>query len=139
MHRPIYKNNRITLSLDRPRGERLITFDRQSAEALAIVESGPEHDIVGNVTRFNVLSSWGRLYDRDEGRTVSFKLSETLSPEERQLVTWSLDEVNNDRDGTLYFDVNATRSTAGDAKRYLVTAIRQAPTTGLDVEDDDGI
>lgn len=138
MHRPIYKNKRITLSLDRARGERLITFDQQSAEALAIVESGPEHDIVGNITRFNVLSSWGRLFDRDEGRTISFKLSEALSPEERQLVTWSLDEVNNDRDGTLYFDVNATRTPSGEAKRYLVTAIRQAPVAEFDVEDDDG-
>lgn len=137
IHRPIYKNKRITLSLDRARGERLITFDHQSAEALAIVESGPERDIVGNITRFNVLSSWGRLFDRGEGHTVSFKLSEVLSPEERRLVTWSLDEVNNGRDGTLYFDVNATRSTAGEAKRYLLTAIRAIPMANLQVEDED--
>lgn len=137
MHRPIYKNRRTTLSLDRLRGERLITFDHVSADALAVVESGVEHDIVGNVTRFNVLSGWGRLFDRSEDRTVSFKLSDTLALDERSLITWSLDEVNNNRDGTLFFDVVATRTTSGEAKRYLITGIRIIPLAVNQEEDED--
>ncbi|WP_213029930.1 hypothetical protein, partial [Acinetobacter baumannii] len=44
----------------------------------------------GNVTRFNVLSDFGRLFSNSEKRVVSFKLAEAESNKMQKLVIQSM-------------------------------------------------
>lgn len=127
VHRPIRINPNIKLAVTRPRGEVLVEFNEETGiylEPRAVQIPDP---IIGNVTRFNTISRWGKLYDRAERRVVSFFLDPALSERQRSFITWSLHESNLDRPGTLYLQVEATVSPNGRTKRYKVLTVSNQP------------
>ena len=64
VHRPIRQEKGITLTVMRPRGEILVKFDYQTGSHLEPHEISIEEPIIGNVTRYNTLSRWGKFFDR---------------------------------------------------------------------------
>lgn len=125
VHRPIRKDRDIELFVTRPRGEVLAHFDYETAGQLLPRTVDPPHEIIGNVTRFNTNTGWGRLYDRTEERSISFILDANIGYYERSLVTWSLHERNLGREGTLRFDGDALVSSTGIIKRYNINNLVQ--------------
>jgi len=123
VHRPIRKDLDIELYVTRPRGEVLAHFDADTAAQLLPRTVEPPHDIVGNVTRYNTNTGWGRFYDHIEGRSVSFVLDQRIGQRDRSLITWSLHESNMKRDGLLTFDGDALVSSTGNIKRYNVGSV----------------
>lgn len=128
VHRPLMQDPAMTLKVTRPRGEVLATFDRETGLCLLPRKEPMDEPVLGNVTRYNALSRWGKLFDRSEGRVISFHLSEDLTEAERALITWSLHESNLGREHWLYFKVVALRTAAqGRTKRYFVTRVSRTP------------
>lgn len=128
VHRPLMQSPEMRLSVTRPRGEVLATFDRETGLSLRPHNETLAEPVLGNVTRYNTLSRWGKLYDRSEGRVISFHLSEDLTAHERSLITWSLHESNLRREHYLYFKVVALKTASQNrTKRYFITRVSQTP------------
>ncbi|MND88826.1 hypothetical protein D3C87_920970 [compost metagenome] len=127
LHRPIRKEHEITLTTSRPRGEVLSVFDKETSLYLFPTTINAPHPIIGNVTKYNSLTGWGRFYDSIEERTISFNISLDSSEYQRSLITWSLHEHNLGRPGTLYFKANAVVTPNGKIKRYIVNDISNMP------------
>ena len=129
VHRPIRQDPTITLDITKPRGEVLVTFNSETATYLEPRDVQLPDPVVGNITRYNALSRWGKLYDRSERRIISFFLENNVSDRERSLITWSLHERNLNREGTLYLRADATVSANDVIKRYRVSAVSERPFT----------
>lgn len=127
VHRPIRREPAIELDVTRPRGEKLAHLDKDSAAHLQLRTVTPPHPIVGNVTRYNTLTGWGRFYDRTEERAVSFFLKESIPQDQRSLITWSLHEANTGQPGTLYIKGDAIVTPTDRIKRYAVKEISDVP------------
>lgn len=127
VHRPIRHFRQTTLDVARPRGEVLVTFNGETATYLEPRNAALSDPVVGNVTRYNTISRWGKLYDRSEGRVISFFLTQDVTERERSFITWSLHQSNLNRDGTLYFKVEATVSANDKVKRYTVSGVNNQP------------
>lgn len=129
VHRPIRQDPTMTLDVTKPRGEVLVSFNEETAIYLEPRTAHIPDPVVGNVTRYNTLSRWGKLYDRSERRIISFFLEKDVTERERSLITWSLHENNLNREGTLYLKVEATVSANDRVKRYTVSAVSEHPFT----------
>lgn len=128
VHRPLMQSPDMRLKVSRPRGEVLVTFDRETGLNLRPHNETLAEPVLGNVTRYNTLSGWGKLYDRSEERVISFNLSPELSAHERSLITWSLHESNLQREHYLYFKVVALRTASQNrTKRYFISQVSRAP------------
>lgn len=128
VHRPIHKEPEITLTVTRPRGEKLALFDSETSLYLLPSTIKAPHPIVGNVTKYNSLTGWGRFFDRTEGRTISFNIDLKSSDRQRSLITWSLHENNMGREGTLYLKADAVVTPTEVIKRYNVKSVNDEPT-----------
>src|SRR5699024_8282004 len=72
MHRPIGSNGNVTINVERPRSP-LIRRDSGTYEYLhEDLISDLEEGIVGNVTKYNTLSGYGRVFLDRHNRTYSF-------------------------------------------------------------------
>ena len=127
VHRPIKKSPEMTLSVTKPRGENIITFNADTESYLHPRDVNLPDPIICNITRYNTLSRWGKLYDRSENRVISFFLPTELTRKERALITWSLHESNLNRAGTLFLQVNAIVSPNDKIKRYQVLKVSNQP------------
>jgi len=127
LHRPIRKEPEITLTVARPRGEKLALFDSETALYLLPQTIEAPHPIMGNVTKYNNLTGWGRFFDRMEGRTISFNISLKSPEQQRALITWSQHENNQGREGLLYFKADAVVTPGGTIKRYIVKQVDNKP------------
>jgi hypothetical protein len=81
-----------------------------------------EDDVLvsGNVTRYNMLSGYGRLYDDNLGQTIAFEVVPTLSRQKRVLLTESLADSQRSNTGKLMFKVMISRDSRGDERKYTV-------------------
>jgi hypothetical protein len=127
LHRPIRKEHEITLSVERPRGEKLALFNSETALYLLPQTIEAPHPIFGNVTKYNNLTGWGRFFDRTECRTISFNISLKSTERQKSLITWSQHENNMDREGLLYFKADAVVAPNGMIKRYIVKNVDNMP------------
>lgn len=128
VHRPLMRAPEMTLTVTRPRGEELVTFTNATGQTLQPHEIGVPDPIIGHVTRYNTISSWGRLYDLSERRVISFLLSPELTEMARSLVTWSLHENNMGRDAKLYMRGTALVSPLQQRiKRYHISQVSDQP------------
>ncbi len=123
VHRPIKQDHKMSLIIARPRGEILTEFNASTAEYLEPHVVSVEEPIIGNVTRYNTNSRWGKFFDRGQGRTVSFHLGPHVMEYERSLITWSLHETNLLREGTLHLSATAVITPTEKIKRYNVVKV----------------
>lgn len=124
LHRPIDGNVDQFNVYDsiRPVGD----FDRQTQDyAKTKVISDEEEEFTGNVSSFNANTKSGRFYIDDEERTVAFKIDrDTEIPSKKiKLLSWSLNEYANEREGALLLTGRALRSRQGLLKAIFITDI----------------
>ena len=129
-HRPIRAEAGMRIIYSRPRVGPVVRFDQDTLDYVSSrTETDEAQPIVGNVTRYNVLSGFGRLYDDEIETTVSFKVAGEVPGVEKQHLTWSLHEFAQGNPGKLTFDVVRVVNRQGLTKRYIVHGIR--PTERL--------
>ena len=123
-HRVI-NSRRDTVTLVKGRTD-LVIFDFDSKEWVKSVKLDDQEEVVtGNVTRYNVISGRGRLYDIQLRCTLPFEPSESLDAASRLNLSWSLDQANNFGFATLNFTVQRISSANGITKRYVVLSCRR--------------
>lgn len=126
LHRPLANNENMEISVTRNQTTDSINFNH---ETLAYVETTTEsrlsHNILGNVTRYNILSGNGRFYDDNLERTISFGVDNEVSPNEKQILTWSMDQRNKGNDGKILIDANRIVNKRGETKRYIIVEVKK--------------
>lgn len=128
LHRPIKRQPVIEIKVTKPRGEALIRLDDETRQYVSTRTQGDDvNNLKGNVTRYNILSGFGRFYNDGDGVTVPFNLAEDLPAREVQLISWSLDQANRGSSGKVLFDVVPVVNARGIVRRYLVKAVRDVP------------
>lgn len=131
IHRPVQQDNEMTIVLSRPRAGELIRFDENTlGHVTPVQEQEIITDILGNVTKYNSLSGYGRFYDDATERTVSFDISQTLDAHSKALLTDSLHEWNVRQGGKISIDVKRMLTARGELKRYTVVKARGAHWAG---------
>lgn len=84
------------------------TYDHAKAREL-----GGGDEFVGTIASLNANSDNGRIYLQSEGRTVGFKRDRALQRlpiGDRRLLSWSLDQYTNGKDGTIKLIGKALRN-----------------------------
>jgi len=126
-HRPIKKNSEMVIELKRQRLGEVMRLNADTLNSVSL-QIDPEitENIKGNVTRYNILSGYGRFYDNSLERTVSFKVEDDVSSTQKQHLTWSL-HFAQEKEGEGKILINAKRivTAKGAVKRYVVSSIRQ--------------
>ncbi len=126
MHRPLASNEDMRISVTRNKTNDSIVFDQNTfAYVETTTESSLSRGILGNVTRYNILSGNGRFYDDTLERTISFGLDSEVSSQEKQILTWSMDQRNNGNDGKILIDANRIVNKRDETKRYVVVEVKK--------------
>lgn len=125
-HRPLAANESMKISVTRSQTKDSINFNH---DTLAYVETSTEsslsNNILGNVTRYNILSGNGRYYDDVLEKTISFGLDSEVSPSEKQILTWSMDQRNNGADGKILINANRIVNKRNETKRYVIVEVNK--------------
>lgn len=121
IHEAIKRESDVKIFLSRPRIGDILTLDKDSLDYVTVREELEATSyIVGNVTRYNVLSDFGRLYSDQEGRVISFRIANRDNARVRSLAIKSMQEKAQEEEGKMHFKVSAVVSAQGVVKRYIV-------------------
>lgn len=124
LHKPISRDGKSKIILERPRLGDILELNAKTRDYVTTrVEKTEVFEIIGNVTRFNVLSDFGRLYSDSEQRIISFKLTEARSNAMQKLVVQSMQDRVGGKAGKLKFFASQVLSSQGQVKRYIVQNI----------------
>ncbi|MFO8140863.1 MAG: hypothetical protein R6T87_03030 [Marinobacter sp.] len=124
-HRPIRQNREMVVSIKRARAGEIIQLNNDTLASVSLHTDSDVVRISGNVTRYNILSGFGRLYDDTLDRTISFKVLDDVSTVQKQLLTWSMHYAQAEQGGKVFFDVQRVISAKGNIRRHLVHGISQ--------------
>ncbi|GET23371.1 hypothetical protein [Prolixibacter denitrificans] len=125
LHRPILHNHDVKIEIRRPRIGKIIEFDNDTLNYVySKNEVGIQENISGNVTKYNILSGYGRFYDDEEGRTIPFNLSNDLSVRMKELLTWSLHNTVRDNNGKILLDAEVISDNLDNIKRYIIVGVK---------------
>jgi len=126
-HRPIRKDENVIIAINRPRTGSLLQLNSETLKSVSLkTDTQITDDILCNVTRYNILSGYGRMYINSLERTVSFKIEDCVSSSQKQLLTWSLHFAQEtEGGGKLLISAKRILTAKGTEKRYLVTNIKQ--------------
>lgn len=122
LHKPIQRDRNIEIEIKRPRSNTpILKFNRETLDYV-MSEGEPEEveNIIGNVTKYNILSGIGRFYDDRLGKTVSFHSSSELDEDGKNTLSWSLHHSNQNRTGKISITADAIKSNSGHLKRYII-------------------
>ncbi len=127
-HRPIKKNNDVIIALKRQRTGEVIKLDSETLASVSLKsDTEVTKNIKGNVTRYNILSGYGRFYDDELQRTVSFRIEEDVSSAQKQLLTWSMHFAQEtEGGGKILIDATRILTAKGATKRYVASKVIQA-------------
>ncbi|WP_145927217.1 hypothetical protein [Jeongeupia sp. USM3] len=121
IHRAISYDNTIKAFLYRPRVGDALELTSGTLDYVSIREEQTQHEyMLGNITRVNVLSQFGRLFSDEEGRVISFELANPDDKRVRGLALKSMQEHNEGETGKMHLKVTKIVSAQGVVKRYIV-------------------
>jgi hypothetical protein len=79
------------------------------------------HDVVGHVTRLNLVTGNGRFYSESDQKIVPFSQSPNFKKSARSKnLSWSLRREDREQDADLELSVRGVRTANGRLKRYIV-------------------
>ncbi|WP_155627819.1 hypothetical protein [Burkholderia vietnamiensis] len=121
MHKSIARDNEVKVYLNRPRVGDELTLSAGTLDYVSVREEQTDTEyIVGNVTRVNVLSHFGRLFSDAENRVISYELKNPDDRRVRGLALKSMQAHNEGNPGKVYLKVSKIVSAQGVVKRYIV-------------------
>lgn len=127
IHKPIVRDSKAKIILARPRIGDVLELNKKSLDFVTTrTEETKIFNLTGNVTRYNVLSDFGRLFSDTEQRVISFKLANPDSNEMKQMVVQSMHDHVSGRQSKLKFGVSQVVSSQEQVKRYIVHRIEKA-------------
>lgn len=125
LHRPIAGKNATTITFARLREVDLITLDEATLAYVNTSEQWEEVEhFVGNVTKYNILTGYGRAYIDSLRRTVPFHISQfDQNMRTRQAATASMDEKQKFMDGKRKFVGHRVVNSRDKVKRLVINEI----------------
>lgn len=124
LHRPIQNAVDMEISISRPRVGEVFTLDHTTMAYVNVRdESELEDGIVGNVTKYNIISGYGRVFIDDLDRTVPFDLDDDVSPKEKEFLTKSSHDRNRGLDGKISLRASKILTAKGELKRFKVYGV----------------
>jgi hypothetical protein len=124
IHKPIISEPRARIYLARPRIGDVVQLNKKTlAFVTTRTVSSEKFDLIGNVTKYNVLSDFGRLFSDTDRRVVSFKLANPNDIKTRQKVLQSMQDNVSGETGKVKFNVSQVLSSHEEVKRYIVHGI----------------
>ncbi|EMC2537168.1 hypothetical protein VCA79_005098 [Pseudomonas aeruginosa] len=124
LHRPIKGAPNTEITIYRPRVGEVIKLDQNTLSYVTAQVVVENQFVTGNVTKYNILSGFGKFYDDELGHTISFDLDADVSNEERALLSRSLDERNRGLDGKIVMTVQKVYTGREVIKRYKVFGVQ---------------
>jgi len=136
LQRPIKREREVEIDLLKPRGEKILSLnDATLAYVARREETDTQHDVIGNVTRYNVLSGYGRFYCDEFSKIIPFEISDDVTKAQERLLTQSMGEYTRGLDGKLQFSLKYIVSVSGEIKRAYIYSVSRIPSAIT--EDDD--
>jgi len=121
LHQPIVSDNGVKIFINRPKAGDVLKFDKETLDYVTTREESIETEwIVGNITRYNVLSVFGRLFSDEEGRVISFNFADGENRRVRDLAIKSTQEHEKESQGKMNLLVSKVISAHGKVKRYVL-------------------
>lgn len=121
LHRTIKSNPDIKIYFERPRVGDFFELNKETLDFVTTTdETIEQEEITGNITRFNSISDFGRLYSDEVGFIVSFRIAEKNNKRVRLLAVKSMKEMIEGNDGKLKLRVTKILNTKGMVKKYIV-------------------
>lgn len=125
-HRAIEEGDVETVTLERPRGEPLAVFNKQTCLWVKTREEKPDlYELTGNVTRYNSVTGNGRIYVNELHRIVPFRPAEEFPFGRRGLLSWSLHGSTTDLPKQLDIQARKVESAHGEVKRLIMVDCQQ--------------
>ncbi|MFA8434035.1 MAG: hypothetical protein ACEPOZ_05920 [Marinifilaceae bacterium] len=127
LHRPIKGGAGMNIEINRPRKGTVINFDSATKNyVFSTIQAGIKDDLVGNVTKYNIITGYGRFYDDELERTLPFNIDkDKISVEHELLIRWSLFNADFDDGGKICLTASVVNDKANNAKRYIVTGAKK--------------
>ena len=121
MHKSIAHDKTVKIYLNRPRVGDELTLSAETLDYVSVREEQTDTEyIVGNVTRVNILSHFGRLFSDAESRVISYELKNSDDRRVRGLALKSMQAHNDGNPGKVHLKVSKIVSAQGVVKRYVV-------------------
>lgn len=125
IHAPIHGDGRITIQIKKPKGEVILELNTDTYNFVSTINSGGvELNISGNVTKYNILSGYGRFYDESLGKTIPFHLSNEMTTEKKGVLTRSLHFAGQRAEGKIAIDAKVILTKLNQVKRYIIIDAR---------------
>lgn len=124
-HRPIRTDSKMTISVARPRVGEAIEMNNDTLKSVSIkTENRVLTGIIGNVTKYNIITGIGRFYDDKYEHTVSFMIPDSAGSSLRRRITWSMHHAQDaEHGGKVELHARRVVSAKGILKRYLVEKV----------------
>ncbi|UTY57394.1 hypothetical protein [Massilia sp. erpn] len=123
LHRPIKSKGAETITFYRPKVGDAVQLDRASLVYVSVRDQEPELSYwIGNVTKYNSLTGYGRAYLDQFGITIPFKIDrfkENISA--RRAATASMNEREHEEGGKRRIGAYAVRNSLGNLKRITIS------------------
>lgn len=124
IHKAIMSDENVKIFFNRPRVGDALTLGNDTLDYVTVREVQADSEyIVGNITKVNVLSHFGRLFSDEEGKVVSFALAHPDDHRLKGLSLKSMQEHNDGLPGKVHLRVKKVVSANGVVKRYIVEDI----------------
>lgn len=124
IHKAIARDDHVKVFFNRPRVGDALKLETNTLDYVTTreIQAGSEY-ILGNVTKINVLSHFGRLYSDEEDKVISFALAHPDDHRLKGLSLKSMQEHNEGLPGKVHLKVKKIVSAHGIVKRYIVEDI----------------
>jgi hypothetical protein len=122
LHRPIKNRGANTITFARPKVGDAITLDEQSLVYVSVMDQEATLSYwVGNVTKYNSITGFGRIYLDEIGETIPFKILRFKdNVQAHRAASASLNERVNEEGGKRRVGAHAVRNSSGTLKRITI-------------------
>jgi hypothetical protein len=121
IHRPVDKDLRIQII--RPRKGKIIDLNLSTkGYVYSTNDGGIKENILGNVTKYNIITGYGRFYSDEHEKTIPFNIDKNeISVEQENLLKWSLFKASvRGGEGKILLKVQVINNNTGNVKRFFV-------------------
>ncbi len=126
MHRPILHNPEVKIEIIRPRKGVILELNQDTLNHVySTSDAGIQENILGNVTKYNIISGYGRFYDDNLGKTIPFHLSNNMTVQEKGVLTRSLHFAGQRGQGKILISANVIHDRLGGVKRYIIESAKE--------------
>ncbi|MHA7944613.1 DUF7946 domain-containing protein [Formosa sp. 3Alg 14/1] len=122
VHRPIDDTD-LKIQIIRPRTGKVLVLDSSTKNYVySKNDGGLKENVLGNVTKYNIITGYGRFYSDELEKTVPFNIDKIeMSVEEESLLRWSLYKASvRGGEGKIYLKVQVINDNTKNVKRYIV-------------------